>query len=121
LAEEPATESARAATHHINAATAIVAQRLGNTPVNCKNSYVYPGVYEAFRDGSLARAWQRNASRWTSLGREDERIFLWVLRRKASPGRLERRNRPRTAASRASPTGAAQPRARARTSVPPVG
>lgn len=79
LAEEPVATTKTEAARRENAVTAVVAERLGNTRTVCRNSYIFPGVYECYRDGTLAQGWARNRSRWQSQGSEDERLFLWLL------------------------------------------
>ena len=43
----------------LNAAIDQVADHLGNTRSVCRNSYVHPGVVDAYLDGSLGRRWGR--------------------------------------------------------------
>ena len=38
----------------INAAAAVVAERLGNTPAICKSCYIHPAIFDLYLEGSLA-------------------------------------------------------------------
>jgi DNA topoisomerase-1 len=57
-----------------------VADRLRNTPAVCRNSYVHPGVLEAYESGALARRWRGPAPRDPRLLHADERRLLGLLR-----------------------------------------
>jgi DNA topoisomerase I len=51
----PADASERALAAAQAAAVREVAEQLGNTPAVCRGSYIHPAVFEAWRDGRLAR------------------------------------------------------------------
>ena len=51
----PADASERALAAAQSAAVREVAEQLGNTPAVCRGSYIHPVVFEAWRDGRLAR------------------------------------------------------------------
>jgi DNA topoisomerase-1 len=55
LAREGAPKSRGAAERAIRAAVKRVAERLGNTPAVCRNSYIDPKVLDRFRDGETIR------------------------------------------------------------------
>ncbi len=80
LAEEPEPASERAAARAVNAALKLVAEKLGNTPSVCRESYVHPYVFEAFRSGVLQRGWAMHRARWRRQpGDPAERLLLWLL------------------------------------------
>lgn len=83
LAELSEPSSKAEATRQENMVTDQVAECLGNTRSICRKCYIYPGVYEAYRDGSLQQAWQRNQARWSREGDGAERLLLWLLRQQA--------------------------------------
>ena len=56
LADAPLPESQRALRQTVNEAIDCAAALLGNTRAVCRNSYVHPGVVEAYADGRLAKA-----------------------------------------------------------------
>jgi DNA topoisomerase-1 len=61
------------------------ADLLGNTPAVCRRSYVHPGLLELYRSGGFEQAWE-HAERTEPCRRylrEDERVFLGVLRQLA--------------------------------------
>lgn len=82
LASEPTPLSLREATRVENAAIDKVAERLGNTRAICKQSYISPAVFEAFRSGLLADAWRRNRARWKKNGNPEESLLLWLLKQR---------------------------------------
>jgi DNA topoisomerase IB len=65
------------ARHHSRGPIDVAAERLRNTRQVCRQSYVHPGVLDAFRDGSLAHAWGhcRNGQRLS----RPERTLVRIL------------------------------------------
>ena len=61
LADLGSPASAKAAEADIRATIQEVAQRLGNTPTVCRQSYVHPRVFELHHDGRLAAAMRHAA------------------------------------------------------------
>jgi DNA topoisomerase-1 len=82
LAAEPVPPSARAATRQENAAADQVAAHLGNTRSICKQCYISPAVFDAFRSGLLAEGWRRNRARWHKNGNAEESLLLWLLKQR---------------------------------------
>ncbi|HEX6832521.1 MAG TPA: hypothetical protein VF132_03215, partial [Rudaea sp.] len=60
-----------------------VADRLGNTPSVCKNSYIHPKIIEAFSGGTL-RLPGNGARRGSALSAK-ERAVRAILKRKRQP------------------------------------
>jgi DNA topoisomerase-1 len=58
----PAADSKAAGKRNVARAMAAVAQRLGNTPAICRQSYVHPAVVGAYLDGTLKGRLQARAS-----------------------------------------------------------
>jgi len=79
-AAEPA-DTAAARKRVVNAVTRKVAAVLGNTVAVCRQCYIHPDVYEAFENGALQQAWDRNGPRWLAAGREaHESLLVYLLR-----------------------------------------
>lgn len=64
-------ESDREASRTINEAIDQVAAALGNTRAIARNSYVHPAVVDAYRDGTLAAAFDRRVRRVRGLTRPE--------------------------------------------------
>ncbi len=80
LAEQPVPSTARELSRTLNAGYRAAAERLGNTPAVCRESYVHPQVPEAFESGRLQQGWSANRSRWArQQGDPAERLLLWLL------------------------------------------
>jgi DNA topoisomerase I len=62
LAKAEAAPTASKAKKVIAAAVATVADRLGNTVAVCRKCYVHPAVFDAYLDGSIAKALLRRVS-----------------------------------------------------------
>jgi DNA topoisomerase I len=56
-------ESNATARRHLVEAVKAAAEHLANTPTVCRNSYVHPGVIEAYHDGSLCEISERDIRR----------------------------------------------------------
>jgi DNA topoisomerase-1 len=57
-----------------------VAERLGNTPAVCRNSYIHPAIINAYLDGSLAEALSRNLKdRTGGMLRPEESAVLTII------------------------------------------
>jgi DNA topoisomerase IB len=76
---KPSSEHAIAST--IAAVVKEVAGQLRNTPAVCRNSYINPAVFDAWRTGRLHRIVPAEAAR--SAPRKFEAIALKLLRTKA--------------------------------------
>lgn len=80
LSELPVPASDREAARAINTALKVVAGRLGNTPAVCRESYVHPYVFDAFRSGLLRQTWKIHGARWKRQpGDPGERLLLRLL------------------------------------------
>ncbi len=64
----------------LNAVIDQVADHLGNTRSICRNSYVHPGVVDAYLDGSLMKRWQRPVGHRPAGLLDSERRTLRLLR-----------------------------------------
>mgnify|MGYP002401323875 CR=1 FL=1 len=89
LACEPVPASKTAATRTENRIADLVAERLGNTRSICKQCYISPAVFDAFRQGTLQEAWRRNRARWRRTANPEERLLLWVLKQSDSAPRSD--------------------------------
>ena len=69
----------------VNAAIDQVAGALGNTRAVCRKAYVHPRIFDAFADGTLARALRR--CRPLKGLDESETAVLHFLCRRATPAR----------------------------------
>jgi DNA topoisomerase I len=86
----PASE--RAAKRAIVAAMRKTSECLGNTPAVCRSAYVHPLVVEAFREGSLERAFERaDATKKTNALAADEAAVLEILTSRAAREPAKRR------------------------------
>ncbi|GAC1630449.1 MAG: DNA topoisomerase IB [Chloroflexota bacterium] len=76
-------ETETQAKKNVNEAIKAAAAHLGNTPAICRKSYVYPGIIEAYMDGSLHRVWSqvliKDASAAQPGLRDEEAATLAVL------------------------------------------
>jgi DNA topoisomerase-1 len=82
------------AKRQLNAAIAVAADRLGNTPAICKKCYLHPAVLVAFTEGRLDQAWEQAPRlRAHALG-EGERALLALLEteRESPAGRWKSRS-----------------------------
>jgi DNA topoisomerase I len=53
-----------------------VSGALGNTPAVCRKCYIHPAVIEGYLDGSLSKAWRKNAGQWQRAGRDPYELLL---------------------------------------------
>lgn len=92
-----AASSARPTERAVSAAVKEAAAVLGNTPAVSRKSYVHPGILELYRAGDFARVWAEADASEPSREhlRDEERVFLGLLRRLPAEGtaddRLEER------------------------------
>lgn len=68
LQEFERVDSQAQAKRNVVQAIEAVAQRLGNTPAVCRKCYIHPGVLEAYADGSMLEAMQKEAQREMKSG-----------------------------------------------------
>jgi len=68
-----------------------VSRSLGNSPAVCRGSYIHPQIFDAYLDGSLAKAAARSGPRSAPRGkggeedlRDEERLVLDVLKQRLS-------------------------------------
>ncbi len=97
------------ATHCIVRAVEHVASRLGNTPAICRKCYVHPTVFEAFRDRSLATAFDAHApeaAATAALGPEEAAVLRLLRERLAGTAGAVPRNAGSARAVDRTPNGA---------------
>jgi DNA topoisomerase I len=81
-------ESSAAARRHLVEAVKAAAEHLANTPTVCRNSYVHPGIIEAYHDGSLCEISERDIRRMearrSGLSRNEALLVVALQRRQAA-------------------------------------
>jgi DNA topoisomerase I len=81
-------ESNTAARRHLVEAVKAAAEHLANTPTVCRNSYVHPGVIEAYHDGSLCEITERDIrrveARRPGLDRNEALLVVALQRQQAA-------------------------------------
>jgi DNA topoisomerase-1 len=81
-------ESSTAARRNLVEAVKAAAEHLANTPTVCRNSYVHPGVIEAYHDGSLCEITERDIrrveARRPGLSRNEALLVVALQRRQAA-------------------------------------
>ena len=89
LAEMGRPESERQAQRNIVQATKRVAERLGNTPIVCRDCYIHPAVFERYRSGVTLTDFrprvQRAIRRCQPEYETEERELLELFRQAATP------------------------------------